>query len=443
MGIGGFITFYNSTDSDWKRSGQHSYQMEAWSFPEAIRAGEHQKVYIEWQTGMFITTEDDSGEVTYTLADGSAFTLQARAKHDFMLDVCFSNLVTVDHPQGTTVPLGWKHDGNVDFILAGKTGHYVSTGLNGADWMQNNISLLGNLPLRNMCITGSHDAGMSVFTSGTAGAFECNTLTQSNSIRDQLMLGARYFDIRPVISAGQYYTGHYGYLLNTSWQGANGQSVRAVIDDINNFTSQHRELIVLNLSHSLNTDAGRDYRAFTQQEWDGLFSELRSISDLYISSDPDVDLTRLTLGQFISGQPAVVVILELDDGDKDKIHLPAGLQGQGFYLYSSFNAYNSYAEKNDVGVMADDQFGKMRENMPSSYFLLSWTLTQSPLQATTCKTGLASSIRELADEANEQLATLLSPQVTRNNYPNIIYVDNVISTGTAAMAMSVNWLVNG
>jgi len=35
MGQGGFITLVNATNSDWKRIGQNSYQMN-WNFPETI-----------------------------------------------------------------------------------------------------------------------------------------------------------------------------------------------------------------------------------------------------------------------------------------------------------------------------------------------------------------------------------------------------------------------
>ena len=438
MGQGGFITLVNSTNSDWQLTAQHSYQMNNWSFPQTIAAKTSQRIYIEWDQNIFHNQSDDGGEASYTLADNTSFQIQARAQNGFMLQVYFSNLTTSGNPQGSTLPLGWNHDGNVDFILSGTSGNYTSSNLNAADWMQDNISLLGDVLLRNMCIVGTHDAGMSVYTSGTAFAYECSTLTQSNSIGGQLMLGSRYFDIRPVISSGQYYTGHYGNISQIdSWQGANGQSIQSIISDVNNFTSQHRELVILNLSHSLNTDVGNSsYREFNQQEWNDLFSTLKALNHLYIAYDPIGDLTQSALKQFISAGPAVVVIVQ------DSQYLPPEMEGQGFYSYACFDVFNDYANSNDVSTMANDQIGKMRANMPSKYFLLSWTLTQNATQATTCELGTASSIKQLADDANQQLSTLLYPQVTRSNYPNIIYVDNMVSSDATAMAMAVNWLVH-
>jgi hypothetical protein len=47
MGEGGYINLVNGTPYRWKRTGQASYQMDAWNFPESINAGEfhpHQSI---------------------------------------------------------------------------------------------------------------------------------------------------------------------------------------------------------------------------------------------------------------------------------------------------------------------------------------------------------------------------------------------------------------
>jgi hypothetical protein len=106
-------------------------------------------------------------------------------------------------------------------------------------WMGDNFSWLQKRTLGNICIAGysqsiifsvlamklfrykgSHDAGMYILTDGTALANECNTLTQSNKVFQQLMFGMRYFDVRPVIGPqGEYWEGHYSQLSNITWQG--------------------------------------------------------------------------------------------------------------------------------------------------------------------------------------------------------------------------------
>ena len=45
--------------------------------------------------------------------------------------------------------------------------------------------------------------------------------------------------------------------------------MESIIQQLNEFTSNKRELIIINLSHSLNTDLGNTkYRSFTQEEYD-------------------------------------------------------------------------------------------------------------------------------------------------------------------------------
>lgn len=438
MGQGGCITLVNATDKNWHRTHQHSYQMNSWDFPETILAKTSVKVYVEWDQGIFTCKSDDAGEAVYTLeGTDNSFQVQARANNGFHLQIYFDNLETNGNVKNSVLNLGWTHDGVVNFILAGQGNNYTGTNLYADRWMQDNLSIIGEKTLKNICITGSHDAGMSVRTSGTAAGFECNTLTQSNNIQVQLHLGARYFDIRPVISAGSYYTGHYGHIGDTTWQGANGQSIKSIISDINAFTENHQELVILNLSHSLNTDVGNNsYRSFNQTEWDELFNELSDINNLFVMNDytDNVDLTDKTLNSFISKGAAVLVIIEDKNVDlKDK-------SGQGFYHYRNFNAYNKYADSNDVNTMVEDQIRKMFEHY-ESYFLLSWTLTQNDLQAATCFLGIEASIKKLADEANQNLAYRLYPVISSSCYPNIIYIDNIINSEFTAMAVAINYSI--
>jgi hypothetical protein len=177
-------------------------------------------VYVEWDQGIFTTEGDDAGEAQYSL-EGTPYTfqVQARGSPDFHLQVVLDGISTVGNPQGSIIPLGWKHDGIVEWFLSGKVGHFSSSNPP-ASWMQANLSMIGDRALRHLCMPGSHDAGMSVLHASTAFVGERNVLTQKVSIGDQLVLGARYFDCRPVISSGQFVSGHYSDLGDPlGWQG--------------------------------------------------------------------------------------------------------------------------------------------------------------------------------------------------------------------------------
>jgi hypothetical protein len=321
--------------------------------------------------------------------------------------------------------------------------------------MHSNLGLLGEHALRELCIPGTHDAGMSLLDGGTAGSTAENTKTQTLSILNQLHCGSRYFDIRPVISGGHFKTGHYSLIEKAgirTWQGSNGQSIQSIINDVNNFTDHAAELVILDLSHDLNTDVGNaSYSPLTQHDWDRLLSELSGLHHLYEAPPGTTDLTRLKLRDFIGEQrSAVVVIVE---PSQEGIGL-GPLANKGFYTSKQFAIYNSYSNSNNLNHMVNDQLTKMRQQRTgpdSGYFLLSWTLTQDTGQTIVGALpgvvgdvvgvfdhGIHKSILDLANEANAQLFDQLLPACSRNCYPNIIYIDNFCSGDVAAMALAVN-----
>ena len=178
------------------------------------------------------------------------------------------------------------------------------------NWMQSTLSIIGDRPLRSIAMPGSHDAGMSVIEGKTAFVTDEDVLTQTGNIGSQLQLGSRYFDLRPVIASGQFKTGHYSKLDIVGWQGADGQAFSEIISELNAFTANNAELIVLNLSHDQNTDSG--YGALTQTDCNNLFQQMTGINHLFVAPNPtSIDLTSMTVNQFIGGgQAAVLVIIQ-------------------------------------------------------------------------------------------------------------------------------------
>jgi hypothetical protein len=441
MGQGGNITLVNGTPYDWRYTDEPSNGMSSWGFPRMVAAGTTATVYVEFSPTIFEAVALDSGVVTYTLGDtGQSFQIQASAGSGFGLRVVLTNIATTGHPKGSTIDLGWAHNGSVNFILSGRQGSFASSNPPTA-WMRENLAVLGSRPLRHLCLPGSHDSGMSTYTSGTALTSACNTLTQVSGVLGQLNFGVRYFDIRPVISGGHYYTGHYSQisLLGVStWQGANGQSMDSIISDVNTFTAANSELVILYLSHDLNTDLGnQSYTSFTQAEWNALLTQLQGLRHLYAAQDPTADLTTLPLSDFIANGPAVVVVV---DPGGTGIEL-GSFAGKGFYTPAGFPVYNQYSNTNVLAQMQRDQLDKLAAQRPdpdAGYFLLSWTLTQNSTQAATCVLGTADSILQLADTANPALYSAPLPACTPQSYPNILYIDGVQTSDIAALAMAVN-----
>ncbi|AOM41867.1 hypothetical protein [Xenorhabdus hominickii] len=452
MGDSVNLSLINNTNIDWVRVKSESYQMNHWNFPEKIKSKSATEALIERSDWILNDHNLDTGMAEYKLLDSNESSLQVIAKYHndkglFVISIYFKSLRTDGNLPGSTLILGWYPDSIVTFILSGEERRYTGTNLKTESWMNDNWKLLGDLPLESICITGSHDAGMSKITSKTGLSSECNTLTQTHDILGQLNLGIRYFDIRPVISDGHFLTGHYAHLALT-WQGANGESIQSMIDAINTFTQKNNELIIIRLAHTLNTDLGNNsYRPFTKEEWGKLFTILDDVNYLYHHDEAETNkplsLSQITLNKFTDNgsHAAVLFIVGKEKDSNNNINLGERYK-KGFFYFSDLNMYNKYSNTNDFKKMSDDQIAKMNKYSKNKYFLLSWTLTQNSLQSAGCPLPLVKSIKEMAEYANQHLSTFPYRVIDSSSYPNIIHVDNVLDTNITAFALAINYKIH-
>lgn len=349
--------------------------------------------------------------------------------YDIRLRANFDGIKTQNNPSSVDVGFLDNDKEWTPFIIAGDKGSYVGNNPP-TDWMKQNLPYLGCRTLQQLALPGSHNAGMSKVQFNTAFSSPSNTQTQQLDILGQLNAGVRYFDIRPVISHGDYYTGHYSYIKDVkSYQGSVGQKMDDIIDNINKFTDANAELIVLYLSHTSNTDA--DYDAFNDDEWNGVLHDLANGLKHRWTVNTDKALTKIPLTDFIKDGPAVVVVLD----ERDKSFLDKqGFTGKGFFPASAFPKYDNYANTNELDIMRDDQYKKFTQQLskpdnPDQVFLLSWTMTLLDVD----NLNLLDKITTRADFVNNRLAALtgdkahVSPFLWDKKLPNIILIDNVRS----------------
>lgn len=144
--------------------------------------------------------------------------------------------------------------------------------------MHTHLPSIGAQPLGEICIPGSHDSGSSCVSYASRFGNSNNTVTQSLDVFGQLEWGTRRFDIRPTListsrsgPSRDWACGHY---IDTKikfirWQGASGQTIEQVIDDINRFTTVNPELVILKISHL--------HRLIVDSSWEGLGVENKEI----------------------------------------------------------------------------------------------------------------------------------------------------------------------
>lgn len=263
----------------------------------------------------------------------------------------------------------------------------------------------------------------------TAGSWASNTMTQETNILEQLNAGARYLDIRPVISHASYYTGHYTKTDSFGWQGSAGESIDEMIAEVNEFTSSNAELVILHLSHTANTDT--DYSPFDEKEWESLLYKLyKNLNHLY-RADSDAVLTRIPLKTFISSGPAVVVVVD----ELSKSFLDSkGYTGRGFFYKTAFPLRGTNADDDRLDVIRRDQYNKLQNfnanKQADEIFLVSWTITMyggnnvDPLDHLTTRANIMNN--HLAEVGGSPPYN--SPFLWGGNSllkPHIIMVDNI------------------
>ena len=278
---GGTLLLINGTPYTWKRAAMKGSQMKSWKFPRQVRPGEiflkfalrHRwaltmvegtvaSIYLEFKRTITTIRSDTNATCNFDLkgTKNCAFRIEVTDSPP-SIDVQIQNFQTLNNPARSWIRLGWQHDGVVCFILSGKEGSFSSSNPP-RDWMQQNLHTLGARPLHKICLPGTHDAGMGKITHSDIvpkHIIADFTQTQSLKVAGQLHMGSRYFDVRPDLSGGAHWTGHY-----TGHYRARGQKMSSIIDDINTFTEHCAELIIINLSHSLNSDDG--WRKYNQKE---------------------------------------------------------------------------------------------------------------------------------------------------------------------------------
>jgi hypothetical protein len=397
--------------------------MDAWSWP-AINAGTASRVYVEFGTKG--SQKDDAGEAYYNIAGTSnKFSVKARKPSDYDLTITLDGLATKQSAQGSNIDLGFRHDAAVDWIMStDEAGDWWSSAGLGVDWMQQSLGSIGNRTLKMICMPGSHDAGISNFKPGTVGAHFANSQTQYLNFYNQLVAGSRYFDLRPVISAGQWVAGHYSEVEGIGWLGGNGQSVAEIVKQVNDFTAKYKELVIINLSHTLDTD--NDYKDLTQAQWNSLFDALKGLNNRFTVANPgSTDYSNTVLNDFIGSSASVFVFAQLPSG----ISL-GDYAAQGFYKQDNLPIYDNYANSNSAATMQADQLSKLKaqRNLVADagqrkdvFHIFSWTLTQQAEDVL----NFDRAIMNLAVSVYDNLFVEAFNAFTPESFPNVLYIDAV------------------
>ncbi|KAK6510809.1 hypothetical protein TWF506_009904 [Arthrobotrys conoides] len=218
-----------------------------------------------------------------------------------------------------------------------------------AGWMQHNISKIGDTPLKDyMLLPGTHDSGMDHSSWSTFHGTKNRTLNQAFGIGDQLRLGARWFDLRPMLLDGEWYAGH-GSHVAVGWQGATGVKLSEAISEINEFLDKYPELVVLQVSHIQDARSGD---GLSVEKHKNLISLLfKGLKHIYIGQGgkAESNLQEKSLNYFIGNKVGKVIVTSAIPIDGPDFHSAAydtvpGSKTSFKVSIQSINAEVSWAE---------------------------------------------------------------------------------------------------
>lgn len=283
-----------------------------------------------------------------------------------------------------------QNDGNL--VVYRPNGH--SSWQTGSGWHTHWMEALpGHLTLLDICVPGSHDAGMYYtknFASGTA-------LAQELDLYKQLRAGSRYFDLRPRYNEGKGYYVYHGP--------ADGPRLEQVLAGVKRFFDEgSAETVVLRVS------AWKDFEQNPDRQREGLQFIVDHLPQQALLVVPrSKSLLTLPLSQL---RGKLLVVVENNnyhpEGTGNSIYQDIVLADEragrntwpGVYSVNhEAHVFNQYSDKRDYQEMVDHQAEKFRDfGTADEQFMLNWTLT--PHSVTFL---VRSSVKGYSEEINPKL----------------------------------------
>jgi hypothetical protein len=343
-------------------------------------------------------------------------------------------------------------------------------------WDRSNwMSEYGSYTLRRLSIPGSHDAGMWDASHCTVFASSGNTVTQIMPIKDQLDVGIRYFDIRPVLTldnqsnVSKYRTGHFSAVGSSDPEstfststfdyalGCQGEDLDKVLSGVGDFLSLHpTEVVILKFSHYVYHQADT-YRFFNNTDVSVQIKQTlidRLINYIAANLDPATKIFTKGNARLVDTEISLCkgkVIIVFDIADLAGVSL-SNTATNNIYSYLDYDpdgpsveadmiVFDKYTNTNEVDTMKSqatpstdyerDHPGQEYLLKTSKYhggdlFLLSWTLT---LQGQQLVNPAAYDIKQLSQNAggilSKQLVAMKKNYMINSTcFPHIIYVDS-------------------
>lgn len=239
--------------------------------------------------------------------------------------------------------------------------------INSQRWMS---ALNDSLNLKDICMPGSHDAGM-YFTSlnfnGDGDLLGSGiALTQSKNFREQLGFGIRYFDLRP-----EYDSSKRGENRFHVYHGmATGPLIKDIMNDIISFFEHpngKNETVIIGLTN---------FKSFEKdsEKIDLLNFIIEKLGRFMYRLPNDKNLGSLKLSE-VRGK--IIFLLDVSDEKGEYSRLTKANSISHFFTKQIFKScvFDEYANTTSYEYMYKNQINHFKSFNQEKLFLLNWTLT--------------------------------------------------------------------
>lgn len=318
------------------------------------------------------------------------------------------------------------------------------SGYHSASWMEEMLfPEKENYSLKDIVIPGAHDAGMSVLTAiGGKSAYtinECNTLTQTMNVAQQLNAGIRMFDLRIDMYQGRLYAKHApSDCMDDAVGGGYGEPLGNILTAVKSFLDIHKkEVVILSFCHFCDRHLSIENQA-------------KMITDS-LGKDKLFDTEGRTVKDIPLKDLAGKVLVSFEEHAYPQMKIVANTMTDRSSAF--FNYKRAYAATNLMDNLLDTQknfLNKLKGHLDDNDIIrLDWQLTQRGQEAAiTCSQFQSDkanvlldgalllvnvmkknkSIIDLARSANRYLPVKVAEwikdgTINKENKPNVLYVD--------------------
>lgn len=285
-------------------------------------------------------------------------------------------------------------------------------------WMSNLMKKYPDKDIKfsNICIPGSHDAGMYLIRNCSIGANECNTQTQALPIKEQLEIGYRYFDLRPTKLRGELLTYHFN---ECGGMGCYGGDLKTIFREVNNFIKKYREVVILQFDHfcKLTPDDDRFYKLLQDTFKDNIYRETARNEHIY-----DWDL-RDILGE--NGQGKVILLFKntgIPNSDE--------YRQKGYFDFEILNNIGGWTDKNSYKKLKESQLENYNNYVPQypNLFEFSWQMTHETADVIRCLIDKSNSIKAMSKKSNAGFQEVVDSMIQTgaihsSKMPNFFWLD--------------------